>query len=194
MTRRQLLIAAGEVFDRTGYQATTVRAITARARTAHGTFYLYFENKEDVFCRLVETVIVGDMEVGAHTFLAAGPDRDRVAAAVGRFAAGYARHVGLWRALLEGMLQSRAVRDLWLDLRRRTVGLLADELRAQHGRGLVRALDPVPAAHALTALTEWFAFSQLALDEPPGGAGGGLDGLVDTLTDLWLHAVYGRVR
>jgi AcrR family transcriptional regulator len=193
-TRRLLLAAAGDVFAASGYQGTTVRAITTRARTAHGTFYLYFENKEDVFCRLIETVIVDELAVGTHTFLDAGPDRDRLAGAVGTFAADYARHVGLWRALLEGVLQSRAIRDLWLELRRRTVLLLADEMRAQHGRGLVRSLDPLPAAHALTSMTEWFAFTHLALDEPSSGDGRrGVDLVVETLTDLWLHAVYGRI-
>src|SRR5690606_32509114 len=171
-TRRQLLAAAGEVFERHGYQATTVRAITTRARTAHGTFYLYFENKEDVFCRLLEIVIVGELEDGSHTFLEAGPDRDRLAAAVGRFAAGFVRRAGLWRALPEGMLQSRAIRDLWLELRGRTVRRLADEVRAQQGRGLVRAVEPVALAQALTAMTEWYAFTQLALERPPAGESG----------------------
>jgi AcrR family transcriptional regulator len=191
-TRRQLLAAAGDVFERSGYQATTVRAITTRASTAHGTFYLYFQNKEDVFCRLVETVIVDELQAGTHTFLEAGPDRGQLAEAIAAFATGYARHVGLWWALLEGVLQSRAIRDLWLELRRRTVLRLADELRSQRRRGLVRALDPVPTAHAMTAMTEWFAFTHLALDEPrPDGTRPTL--LVDTLADLWLHAVYGRV-
>jgi AcrR family transcriptional regulator len=191
-TRRQLLSAAGEIFERSGYQGTTVRAITARARTAHGTFYLYFHNKEDVFCRLVETVVVDELDVGTYTFLEAGPDRDRLAAAIRRFAATYARHVGLWRALLDGMLQSRAVRDLWLELRRRTVLQLAAELRVLGRRGVVRRLDPLPTAHAMTAMTEWFAFTHFALDEPrPDGSRPDL--LVDTLADLWLHAVYGRL-
>jgi AcrR family transcriptional regulator len=191
-TRRQLLAAAGDIFESAGYQATTVRAITARASTAHGTFYLYFQNKEDVFCRVMETVIVDELEVGTHTFLEAGPDRDRLADAVRRFSGAYARHIGLWRALLEGMLQSRVVKDLWLELRRRTVVQLADQMRSLHGQGLVRSLDPLSTAHAMTAMTEWFAFTHFALDEPrPDGSRPEL--LVDTLVDLWLHAIYGRL-
>jgi AcrR family transcriptional regulator len=191
-TRRQLLAAAGDIFESSGYQATTVRAITARANTAHGTFYLYFQNKEDVFCRVMETVIVDELEVGTHTFLEAGPDRGQLADAIRRFSGAYARHVGLWRALLEGMLQSRAIRDLWLELRRRTVVQLADQMRSLHVRGLVRSVDPLPTAHAMTAMTEWFAFTHFALDEP-GTDGSSPDLLVDTLADLWLHAVYGRI-
>ena len=47
-TQSQLLEAAREVFCERGYQATSVAAITDAASTAHGTFYLYFRNKEDV--------------------------------------------------------------------------------------------------------------------------------------------------
>lgn len=191
-TRRQLLTAAGDIFESSGYQATTVRAITARASTAHGTFYLYFQNKEDVFCRVMETVIVDELEVGTHTFLEAGPDRARLADAVRRFSVAYARHVGLWRALLEGILQSRAIKDLWLELRRRTVLQLADQMRSLHGEGLVRPLDPLATAHAMTAMTEWLAFTHFALDEP-GPDPSRPDLLVDTLVDLWLHGIYGRI-
>ena len=60
-TRRQLLDAAGAVFEERGYKATTVGAITDRANTAHGTFYLYFRNKEDAFCQVIESVIVDEL-------------------------------------------------------------------------------------------------------------------------------------
>lgn len=191
-TRRHLLSTAREVFAGHGYQATTVRAITDRASTAHGTFYLYFHNKEDAFCQVIEAVIVDDLAAGTFTLLDVGPDQDGLASAIREFVADYSRHLGLWRALLEGMLQSRAVRELWLELRRRTVVRLADQLRDQLDRGVVRSFDPLLTAHALTAMTEWFAFTHLALDEP-GPGGGRSEAAVDTLADLWLHAVYGRV-
>jgi hypothetical protein len=56
----------------------------------------------------------------------------------------------------------------------------------------MRPVDPVMVAHALTAMTEWFAFTHLALDEPPAGDSQH-EALVTTLADIWLHAIYGRV-
>ena len=64
-TRRQLLDAAREVFEARGYRATTVGGITDRASTAHGTFYLYFRNKEDAFCQVIESVIVDELALAA---------------------------------------------------------------------------------------------------------------------------------
>jgi AcrR family transcriptional regulator len=191
-TRRHLLASAGNVFATSGYQAATVRAITDRASTAHGTFYLYFHNKEDAFCQVIEAVIVDELAAGTFTILDAGPDRDGLARAIRDFVTDYSRHLGLWRALLEGMLQSRAVRELWLDLRRRTVLRLASQMQDHLDRGDVRPLDPLLTAHALTSMTEWFAFTHLALDEP-APEGGRTEAAIDTLADLWLHAVFGRV-
>ncbi len=47
--RQELVDAATKVFIQKGYTATTVSDITSKAGTAHGTFYVYFEDKESVF-------------------------------------------------------------------------------------------------------------------------------------------------
>ena len=48
---RKLLDAAMVVFARRGYHAARVDDIVKVARTSHGTFYLYFSNKEDLLAR-----------------------------------------------------------------------------------------------------------------------------------------------
>jgi AcrR family transcriptional regulator len=52
-TMRKLLDAAMIAFDHRGYHATRVNDIVEIARTSHGTFYLYFSNKEDLLRALV---------------------------------------------------------------------------------------------------------------------------------------------
>jgi AcrR family transcriptional regulator len=52
-TMRKLLDAAMVAFDRRGYHATRVNDIVEIAKTSHGTFYLYFSNKEDLLRALV---------------------------------------------------------------------------------------------------------------------------------------------
>lgn len=190
-TRRQLLAAAGAVFEDKGYQATTVGAITDRANTAHGTFYLYFRNKEDAFCRVVEAVIVDELAVAA---VADGsPPREAIEEGIRSFLAVYHRHDGLWRALLEGMMQSPRVQQMWLELRRDLVLRLSDAFAAQQRDGALRPFEPTMAAHALAAMTEWSAFTHLVLGEQASGTAVGPEALVETLSDLWYRAVYGRV-
>ena len=47
-TMQRLLDAGLEVFSARGYHATRVDDVVRVARTSHGTFYLYFANKEDL--------------------------------------------------------------------------------------------------------------------------------------------------
>ena len=52
-TMRKLLDAAMVAFDKRGYHATRVNDVVEIAKTSHGTFYLYFSNKEDLLRALV---------------------------------------------------------------------------------------------------------------------------------------------
>jgi AcrR family transcriptional regulator len=57
--REQVLRSAMEVFAQKGYHATSVGDIIKRARIARGTFYLYFENKRQIFEALLEMALQG---------------------------------------------------------------------------------------------------------------------------------------
>ena len=54
--RAQVLRHAKRIFARKGYHHTNIADIVTRARIARGTFYLYFENKKDLFEELLEQV------------------------------------------------------------------------------------------------------------------------------------------
>ena len=55
--RAQVLRHAKRIFARKGYHKTNVADIIARAGIARGTFYLYFQNKKDLFEELLEQVV-----------------------------------------------------------------------------------------------------------------------------------------
>jgi AcrR family transcriptional regulator len=52
-TRRRLLEAAEEVFAELGYHDASIVKLTEAAGVAQGTFYLYFESKQQIFDELV---------------------------------------------------------------------------------------------------------------------------------------------
>jgi AcrR family transcriptional regulator len=52
-TRKALIEAASLVVGQHGYAGATVTAITRRARVAQGTFYNYFDTREDLFDQLL---------------------------------------------------------------------------------------------------------------------------------------------
>lgn len=52
-TRRRLLEAAEKLFGSRGYHGTSIVDVTREAGAGHGTFYLYFHGKEEIFRELV---------------------------------------------------------------------------------------------------------------------------------------------
>jgi AcrR family transcriptional regulator len=188
-TRERMLQAAREVFEAKGYRGTTVGAITSAADTAHGTFYLYFENKDDAFTQVMKAI--GDEMLEAQRASAATDRWEGIEGVLRGFVAVFVQHPGLWRALLEGMLSTESIERMWLAIRAQFIERLARGLEREQEAGRVRVLDVRQSALALGSMAEWYSFTHLVLgaehdrDE-------GLDVTVGTLTDLWYHAVYGR--
>jgi AcrR family transcriptional regulator len=57
--REQVLRSAIEVFAQKGYHATSIGDIIKRAAIARGTFYLYFENKRQIFEAILDMALRG---------------------------------------------------------------------------------------------------------------------------------------
>ena len=55
---QKLLDAGLAEFDERGFQAVRVDDVVRRAKISHGTFYLYFANKEDLFKALLSDALV----------------------------------------------------------------------------------------------------------------------------------------
>src|SRR5947199_569932 len=72
-TMRKLLDAAMTVLEKRGYHAARVDDIVKVARTSHGTFYLYFANKEDLF-RALLTDVAEEVATLAETLGPVTPD------------------------------------------------------------------------------------------------------------------------
>ena len=60
--RGEILIAAGELFRTQGYLDTSVEAIIRKAGIAKGTFYYYFQSKEEVLASIVHEMVNGMVE------------------------------------------------------------------------------------------------------------------------------------
>ncbi|MGH3157007.1 MAG: TetR/AcrR family transcriptional regulator [Streptosporangiaceae bacterium] len=113
-TLRRLLDAGMAEFDEKGLQAVRVDDIVRRAKTSHGTFYLYFKNKEDLF-----RALMGDMlhAMGAITdeFPVVTQNETGRAALrqwVDRFFAAYAVHAAVLRVLTQAEVISD---ETWSD-------------------------------------------------------------------------------
>ena len=107
----RLLEAGLAEFDERGFQAVRVDDIVRRARTSHGTFYLYFSNKEDLFKALLRDAL-HDMAVITDAFPvvtrnAAG--RAALRQWVHTFCETYAAHSAVIRSLSQAELVGEEV-------------------------------------------------------------------------------------
>ncbi|MCB9389581.1 MAG: helix-turn-helix transcriptional regulator [Acidimicrobiia bacterium] len=71
-TLRKLLRSGAAVFEEQGYHAARVDDIVARAKTSHGTFYLYFTNKEDLL-RELASQCYEELDALAHSLARSRP-------------------------------------------------------------------------------------------------------------------------
>lgn len=74
-TMGKLLDAGMKVFGKRGYHAVRVDDIVKKAKTSHGTFYLYFSNKEDLLHALMENCIDAMSDL-AEQFPPISPDEE----------------------------------------------------------------------------------------------------------------------
>ena len=100
-TVRKLLEAGMIEFEERGFNGVRVDDVVKRAGISHGTFYLYFANKEDLFKALLRDAL-HDMEVVAGDFPVVTSDDTGVRllrAWVRKFSAAYATHGTVLRTL-----------------------------------------------------------------------------------------------
>ena len=113
-TVRRLLEAGLAEFDERGFQAVRVDDIVRRARTSHGTFYLYFSNKDDFFKALLRDAL-HDMGVITDAFpVVTRNDAGRAALRqwVHTFCETYAAHAAVIRILSQADVVGE---DVWGD-------------------------------------------------------------------------------
>ena len=101
-TVRKLLEAGIIEFEERGFVGVRVDDVVKRAGISHGTFYLYFSNKEDLFKALLRDAL-HDMEIVAGDFPVVTSDETGLAVLrqwVRKFSAAYAAHGTVLRTLV----------------------------------------------------------------------------------------------
>jgi AcrR family transcriptional regulator len=157
---RKLLDAGVDTFARRGYHAARVDDIVKRAKMSHGTFYLYFANKEELFLALTQEV-ADDLVALVDDFPAIerGDDGyDALRAWLSRLVDVYEQYGPVLRAWTEIEIGAselgRLGTDVWTEFAR--------ALFAQIQRSAADDLDPQIASIAIVAMIERFNYYVLA--------------------------------
>ncbi|MHA6287653.1 TetR/AcrR family transcriptional regulator [Maricaulis sp. CAU 1757] len=149
-TRRKLLDAAEDAFGENGFHTTSIGDITRRAAVALGTFYVYFDSKDEIFRALVAHM--GEMTrswIAEHVRDAGDrleTEREGLVAYI-RFARA---HPNLYRIIEEAQFVAP---DAYKAHYERFAERYARNLAEAAERGEIRAGDPMARAWALIGMS-----------------------------------------
>jgi AcrR family transcriptional regulator len=188
--RRELVLrAAMEVFAHKGYHATSVGDIIKRAHIARGTFYLYFENKRQIFEAILDMALQGLVSRLHRIELSpqSPPPLEQLRANVGRVMAFLLSERELTQILL------RHAEGLDADFDRRlsafydtVMNLVEGLLRAGQLMALVRPCDRrIVASCILGSIKEVMARFTLDASQTPD-----LDLVVDEVVNFGLRGIF----
>ncbi len=184
-TRATLVAAARTVFERDGFLDARITDITKEAGVASGTFYTYFDNKEEAFKAVVEEVQEDMLHPRLRERLGDEDPLALIDAANREYLLAYKRNARLM-ALFEQVAQ---IDDEFRELRRKRgaafVRRNAKMIRRLQESGRADPdLDPLIAAHALSGMVGRIAYSVYNLGERIA-----FERLVTTLDQLWVNAL-----
>ena len=187
-TRDRLLRVAREVFEDDGFDGASISSIVEAAGVSRGTFYLYFESKEDIFRTLAEAVLSQVVELQQPPQPV--DPLDTLRAAIGGFVAYYRERARLMAVLEQVATHDEGFRLLRRDMRRGVAEGAKRFIASLQRRGVVPAtVDPRYAATALTGMVDRFVYVWLVLEEDFDD-----DAVVENLATLWFQAIGGTVR
>jgi AcrR family transcriptional regulator len=182
---RRLSDAGMRVFAERGYHQSRVDDIVRAARTSHGTFYLYFANKEDLL-RALAVDCAQEMDalaeqVGPIDGTAAGFEELR--AFLERFVTTYRRYGVVIRAWMEDQVSDREVDRLGVQAFTNIAAALGRRMEASAAHG---SIEPTAAVAALMGLVERFSYAVSSRD-----LGFDDDAMLDSLTRLIHRGFFG---
>ena len=187
-TLRRLLEAAITVFDERGYHAARVDDIVKVAQTSHGTFYLYFRNKEDLFLALVADVTEA-MRHLAESLPPIQPSKagyDVLRAWLDDFYGIYEHYHPVIRAWTEANSQNAELAATGAMVLRRFIDQLVRRVE-ESDRSAVN--DPNLAALAMVSMVERVSFYAVVRMVPVER-----EALIDNLASILHVGLFGGVR
>jgi AcrR family transcriptional regulator len=188
-TRARLVSAAKEIFERDGFLDARISDIAERAGLSHGSFYHYFESKEEVFREVAAEVderlsaplgsVILDSSSGASPY-------ERIHEAIRRHLQSYREEARIMGVIEQVARFDQQVGASRFERHKKYLMEVADSIRSLQRRGLVDdGLDPVIAAAGLGAMTyrfpeAWFVQGLIDCDFDEGA---------EQLTQLFVRAL-----
>ena len=180
-SRTALLRAARRAFEKRGFHNTRITDITTGARMAVGSFYTYFESKEQIFEALVIEMENRVYDAPQRAIGEGATPLQRIRATNEVYLLTYQRNAKFWAAIEEAALGGGKAREIQTARHAESRDRTLRTLRVWQGRGLIRSdIDLEFAASCLGAMTERCAYLWFVHGEPVE-----MPEAIDKLTAIW---------
>ena len=184
-TRRSLLEGGRRAFEKNGsYLDTRINDIVKETGCAYGTFYTYFDTKEQLFYELAVEVVNEMFRENASRYR--GDNLvERIGTALRQYLHSYRQHAAIMAIIEQAASLFPEFRGLRRQLRQEFVERNIANFERWSEEGLIDStLDPVIAAHALVSMIDNFSYLAFVLGESFEE-----EDAVQTLTRLWTNAL-----
>lgn len=184
-TRTKLIEAARTVFERDGFLDARLVDITSEAEISAGSFYTYFDSKEEIFAAVLAEVELEMLHPAVHELTHGGDPVELIRASNRAYFESYQKNAKFMRLLNQvssiddGFREARRLRgEAFVKRNAKSIAELQE-------RGLVDStIDPGLAAAFLSGMVARAAFARFVL-----GDKWKIDDMVETLTILWANAL-----
>lgn len=190
LTSQAILDTAEQLLETRALDDIAVDELTSGAGISRSTFYFHFESREAVLLALSER-ITDSLYDSAVLWLRRGsePPADSIRRAIAGTVALWRAHGPVLRAAVRARDTSELVRGFWSGVARRFIESSATQIEIEREAGV--ALPGPPTARALAtvliSMNESMCY-RLSLSRKSAARD---REVVDTLTAVWLRAVYG---
>jgi AcrR family transcriptional regulator len=159
-TRARLLDAAKQIFEEHGFLDARISDIAERAGLSHGSFYHYFESKEEIFREVSAAVDAELSEAMGSVILASSSSAapyERIREGIRRHLVSYQREARIIGVIEQVSRYDDHVASARFAYQQRYRDQVADSIRWLQRRGLAdQGLDARIAAAAIGAITSRF--------------------------------------
>ena len=157
-TLRRIVEAAGEVFAENGYDKATVAEIISRAGIGHGTFWLYFRNKDDLLRFMVQDMIE-EFEAfdwfREDTLSPSVRTPEEVEEIIRGVMGIFARYANIHPLIVRASLESEEFRQVLEEFNQPFVSIVEKKLHEHLEKGWCRDLDPEVTAQIIVTMLEY---------------------------------------
>jgi AcrR family transcriptional regulator len=184
-TRATLVKAARTIFERDGFLDARITDITAEANVAAGSFYTYFNSKEEIFAAVVESMEEDMLHMHIRERVGEATPYALICAANEAYLKSYQRNARLMAAFEQVAQIDEHFRDLRLKRSDAFLKRNAKLIKELQDRGEADpSLDPMVAAEALSWMVSRMAYLVFVQ-----GRRISFKLLTETLNRLWLNAL-----